>query len=169
MINHDSPSFIKSAAEWIPIDGSLEAIARLQHNGYIVTIATNQSGLSRGLFDENELCNMHKKMANLLDFFGASIDLIKYCPHLPRHACSCRKPLPGMYLSISNHFSISLEGVPVVGDSLRDLQAAVAVNAMPYLVLTGKGLNTLCHPDLPKHTRIFDNLGSVVDSLIHHE
>jgi D-glycero-D-manno-heptose 1,7-bisphosphate phosphatase len=168
VINVDSPYFIKSTAEWIPIKGSIEAISMLKKNNFVVSIATNQSGLSRGLFDESELSRMHKKMSNLLLPFAASIDLIKFCPHLPEHNCSCRKPLPGMYKEISNYFSIPLEGVPVVGDSLRDLQAAVSVNADPYLVLTGKGQQTVLHPDLPKETKIFDDLASVTDFLINH-
>ena len=166
VINFDSPHFIKSPREWVPIEGSIEAIAMLKRRNFIVSIATNQSGISRGLLNENDLSMMHLKMHRLLSSYGASIDLIKYCPHLPEHNCSCRKPLPGMYKEISNHFGIALEGVPVVGDSLRDLQAAVSVNASPYLVLTGKGMQTLVHPGLPKQTRIFKDLAAVSDFLI---
>ena len=169
VINFDSPNFIKSSAEWRPIDGSIEAIAKLKNNNYIVAIATNQSGLSRGFFSKAELLKMHRKMQSCLDQFGTSVDLIKYCPHLPDDKCLCRKPLPGMYISISNHFSIPLAGVPVVGDSLRDLQAAVSVNAVPYLVLTGKGKQTVGHPDLPKQTKIFQNLAEVANFLLSHE
>lgn len=168
VINIDSPNFIKTSDEWRPIEGSIEAIAKLKNNNYLVAIATNQSGLSRRLFSKDELFKMHRKMKALLDPYGASIDIIKYCPHLPEDNCLCRKPSPGMYISISNHFSIPLAGVPVVGDSLRDLQAAVSVNALPYLVLTGKGKQTLNHPDLPNGTKIFQNLAAVANFLSNH-
>ena len=144
VINIDSPHFIKSPDEWIPISGSIEAIDFEEHN-YLIAIATNQSGISRGLFDESVLLKIHEKMNRLFLSFGISIDY-PYCPHLPEHNCSCRKPLPDMYRTISRHFSTSLEGVPVVGDSLRDLQAAVSVNATPYLVLTGKGMKHCTAP-----------------------
>ena len=168
VINFDSPDFIKSVDEWIPIDGSIEAIATLKSKNYIVSIATNQSGLSRGLFSQHELAKMHNKLDDLLSAYGTSIDLIRYCPHLPGHKCACRKPLPGMYKSIATHFAISLEGVPVVGDSIRDLQAAISVNASPYLVLTGKGRKTMHHPDLPKQTKIFSDLSAVTNYLLNH-
>lgn len=166
VINHDSPDFIKSPSEWIPINGSLEAIKKLNDNNYIVTVATNQSGLARGLFSDQDLVNMHDKMKSLLSKVGGKIDYVEYCPHLAEDNCTCRKPLPGMYQSISRKYSIPLDDVPVVGDSLRDLQAAVAVNASPYLVLTGKGNTTLQNSPLPNSTHVFESLHSMVNFLI---
>ena len=168
VINIDSPDFIKSPDEWIPISGSIEAISLLKKHNYLIAIATNQSGISRGLFDESVLLKIHEKMNRFFLSFGISIDYLTYCPHLPEHNCSCRKPLPGMYHAISRHFSTSLEGVPVVGDSLRDLQAAVSVNATPYLVLTGKGMETLHSPALPRQTKIFNDLAAVTNFLINY-
>jgi D-glycero-D-manno-heptose 1,7-bisphosphate phosphatase len=129
VINQDSDAFIKSPDEWIPLPGSLEAIARLNHAGWTVAVASNQSGLSRGLFDEDTLHAMHQKMHTLLAALDGHVDYLVYCPHGPDDVSNCRKPLPGMYQEIATHFGCDLCGVPIVGDSLRDLEAAVAVHA----------------------------------------
>ncbi|MFP4295181.1 MAG: D-glycero-beta-D-manno-heptose 1,7-bisphosphate 7-phosphatase, partial [Halothiobacillaceae bacterium] len=149
VINQDSDEYVKSVDEWIPLPGALEAIARLKQAGWTVAVATNQSGIAHGLFDEDALRAMHEKMARLLAELGARIDYITWCPHGPDDGCDCRKPRPGLYQQIARHFDCSLENVPVVGDSARDLEAAVAVGARPVLVLTGKGARTRSQADLP--------------------
>lgn len=168
VINHDSDDFIKSVDEWIPLPGSLEAMARLTQAGWIVSVATNQSGLARGLYDEAALEAMHQKMRDLLAAHGGRVDYLAYCPHGPNEESTCRKPLPGMYEEIAAHFACSLNGVPVIGDSLRDLQAAVAVNAQPILVRTGKGERTLAAGGIPEATPVFDDLAAAVDHLLLH-
>ena len=139
VINHDSDEYIKSLQEWQPIEGSLEAIARLNHAGYQIVVATNQSGIARKLFTMDTLVDMHNKMIRLVEEVGGHIDAIFFCPHAPRDHCDCRKPKPGMLIDISKRFHVPFKNLIVVGDSLRDLQAASAINAQPYLVKTGKG------------------------------
>jgi len=138
-INEDRDDFVKSPDEWVPIPGALEAIARLNHAGWHTVIATNQSGLGRGTFDMSTLNAMHTKMNQLLAKQGGRIDAVFFCPHAPEDACSCRKPLPGLFEQIGERFGVDLADVPVVGDSLRDLQAGAAVGCTPHLVRTGKG------------------------------
>ncbi len=167
VINVDSEAYIKSPQEWVPIPGSLQAIARLNQQGYRVAVATNQSGIARGLFDMKTLCAIHHKLHQSAQAAGARIDAIFYCPHTADAQCDCRKPQPGMLLSIGERFSVSLRNVPVVGDSLRDLQAAAEVGASPYLVRTGHGEMTLATKDLPIGTKIFDDLANLVDRLLH--
>ncbi len=169
VINFDSDAYIKSPLEWVAIPGSLPAIARLNQHGYRVAVATNQAGISRGLFDMKTLCAIHHKLHQSAQALGARIDAIFYCPHAPEAQCDCRKPHPGMLLAIGQRFEVSLHGVPVVGDSLRDLQAAAQVGASPYLVRTGNGEQTLAKGDLPPGTKIFDDLASMVDRLLHAE
>jgi D-glycero-D-manno-heptose 1,7-bisphosphate phosphatase len=166
VINHDSEDFIKSPAEWIPIPGSLEAIARLNQAGYRVVVATNQSGIARGLFDVATLNAIHQKLHNAAQQAGADIDAIFYCPHAADDNCDCRKPKPGMLQTIASRFNTSLKGVPNVGDSLRDLQAGYGMDCVPYLVLTGKGQRTLEKGGLPPGTVVYPDLASVVDSLL---
>ena len=141
-INHDSDQYIKSPAEWKPIKGSLEAIARLTQDGWRVVVATNQSGIGRGLFDMATLNAIHDLMHRAVHQAGGRIDAIFFCPHASESNCGCRKPKPGMLLEIARRMNVELEGVPMVGDSLRDLQAAAAAGAKPVLVLTGKGRRT---------------------------
>jgi D-glycero-D-manno-heptose 1,7-bisphosphate phosphatase len=166
VINHDSDAFIKSPDEWIPIPGSLEAIARLNSAGYRVIVASNQSGLARGVFDSDTLDAIHAKLNALADSVGAHIDRILYCPHGPDDDCACRKPRPGMFRQIAQSYGISLDGVPVVGDSLRDLQAGLAEGCSPYLVLTGKGEATRAKGGLPSGTVICADLKSVVEQIL---
>ena len=166
VINHDSEDFIKSPAEWIPIPGSLEAIARLNQAGYRVVVATNQSGIARGLFDVVTLNAIHQKLHNTAQQFGADIDAIFYCPHAADDNCDCRKPKPGMFDEISKRFKISLKGVPTVGDSLRDLQAGFISGCAPFLVLTGKGQKTFETGGLPPGTQVFPDLAAMVDALL---
>jgi D-glycero-D-manno-heptose 1,7-bisphosphate phosphatase len=166
VINQDSDDFIKSPAEFIPIPGSLEAIARLNQAGYRVVVATNQSGVARGLFNIVALNAIHQKLHMLAQQAGAEIDAIFFCPHAAVDACDCRKPKPGMLNTIARRFDTGMRGIPNVGDSLRDLQAGFSVGSIPYLVLTGKGKATQAKGGLPPGTRVFDNLSAVVDELL---
>ena len=166
VINHDSASYIKSPDEWKPIAGSLEAIALLNQAGYRVLVATNQSGIGRGLFDMATLNAIHDKMHRALGLVGGHVDGIFYCPHANDAGCTCRKPHPGLLDEISKRFGVSLEGVPFIGDSLRDLQAGAAVGAQPVLVLTGKGKKTRKDGDLPEGTVIHADLAEAVRSLL---
>lgn len=138
-INQDRDDYVKSADEWVPLPGALDAIARLNHAGWHVVVASNQSGLGRGLFDVAALNAMHTKMHKLLAAAGGRIDAVFYCPHSPEETCNCRKPLPGLYEQIGERYGMSLHGVPTVGDSLRDLQAGAAAGCAVHLVHTGKG------------------------------
>ncbi|WKB54849.1 D-glycero-beta-D-manno-heptose 1,7-bisphosphate 7-phosphatase [Eleftheria terrae] len=137
-LNEDRDDFVKSPDEWQPIPGALEAVARLCQAGWHVAVATNQSGLARGLFDMGALNEMHLKMNRLLAQHAGRIDAVFFCPHGPDDGCDCRKPLPGLFHQIAEHYGIGLDGVPVVGDTLRDLQAGAAAGCRPHLVLTGK-------------------------------
>lgn len=173
VINHESSKFIKSPDEWKPIDGSLNAIATLSQNGYRVVIATNQSGLARGLFDMETLNRIHEKMHKAAQAAGGRIDAIFYCPHGPDDGCDCRKPKTGMLEDISKRYGVDLNNVTAIGDSLRDLQAFAGAGCQPMLVKTGNGKTTLQaakqNPDLqlPNDTQVFDDLAAAVDHLIH--
>lgn len=168
VINEDSDDYIKSPEEWIPIAGSMDAIAHLNRGGYRVAVATNQSGISRGMFDLETLSAMHKKMHDLATEAGAHIDGIFFCPHGPDDKCACRKPKPGLFEEIEKRMGLSLEGVPCVGDSLRDLQAGAARGCVPFLVKTGKGKKTWDSKkdELPAGTTVFDNLMAVAEHLV---
>ncbi len=169
VINYDSPHFIKSPDEWKPIPGSLEAIALLNQSGYRVALATNQSGISRGLFDMATLNAIHDKMYRALGQFGGRIDALFYCPHSADNHCECRKPKSGMMEEIGRRFAIDLKGVYSVGDSLRDLQASVAVGAQCILVLTGKGEKTLADGGLPEGTWICADLTEAAQRIVAHD
>ena len=143
VINQDADSYIKSADEWIPIPGSVDAIAALSQAGYTIAVATNQSGISRKYFDEFELAAMHQKMCSLVEEAGGKIDGVFFCPHLPEDACDCRKPAIGLLKQIECEFGTSVEGVPFVGDSTKDLLAAKLAGCQPVLVRSGKGERTL--------------------------
>jgi D-glycero-D-manno-heptose 1,7-bisphosphate phosphatase len=168
-INQDSDDYVKSPEEWIPLPGALEAIARLNHAGWQVVVASNQSGLGRGLFDMATLNAMHAKMNKLLTAVGGRIDAVFFCPHGPEDQCNCRKPLPGLFEQIGERLGIVLNGTHVVGDSLRDMQAAVAAGCSPHLVLTGNS-EVLRGSDLPSTfpagTHKHLDLNAFVDSLL---
>lgn len=167
VINYDSDQFIKNPEEWKPIPGSLEAIAQLNQAGYRVVVATNQSGIGRGLFDMAMLNAIHDKMHKTCALAGARIDAVFFCPHAAEADCHCRKPKIGMLEEIAARYNFGkLIGVPVVGDSLRDLQSAVALGAQPYLVLTGKGMKTQSAGGLPEKTIILPDLAAVVAKLL---
>lgn len=162
VINHDSDHYIKSAQEWQPIDGSLEAISRLKKAGYPVTVATNQSGIGRGLYDLATLEQMHDKLRDLLRQRGAEIDGIYFCPHTPADNCTCRKPRSGLLLRIARDFGIDLTDAVFVGDTITDIQAARMVGAQPVLVKTGKGLDTLDRHGSIEDVPVYDNLQNFV-------
>lgn len=169
VINQDSDNYIKSVEEYIPLPGSLEAIARLNQAGYRVAVATNQSGIARGLYDVATLNAMHDKLRRLLAAVGGEIEMIAFCPHGPDDQCACRKPNPGMYLEIAERLDTPLAGVPVIGDSLRDLQAAQAVNARPILVRTGKGERTIARGEGLEDIPIYADLAAAVAALLEDE
>ena len=166
VINYDSDAYIKSPDEWKPIHGSLEAIVQLNQAGYRVVLATNQSGIGRGLFEMATLNAIHDKLHRALGQLGGRIDAIFFCPHAQEDNCNCRKPKAGLYEEIGHRLNISLKGVPSVGDALRDLQAAAAVGAQPILVLTGKGEKTAREGGLPPGTLTFPNLAAAVQAIV---
>lgn len=169
VINQDSADFVKSPDEWIALPGSLEAIARLSRANWRVVIASNQSGVARGLFSMDTLNAIHAKLRREVAQVGGSIDAIFVCPHGPDDGCDCRKPRTGMFLDIAHRYDIDLKHVPAVGDSLRDLQAAVDAGCSPWLVLTGNGQKTRDNGEIPAGTQIRDNLAAVVDAWLSEE
>lgn len=166
VINFDSDQFIKNPEEWKPIPGSLEAIARLNQAGYRAVVATNQSGIGRGLFDMQMLNAIHDKMHKACAMVGARIEAVFYCPHTADSHCQCRKPRTGMLEEIAARYNTGLAGVPAVGDSLRDLQSAATMGAQPYLVLTGKGFRTQAAGGLPEGTQVFASLSALAAELV---
>ena len=165
VINEDSDNFIRSVQEWIPIPGSLPAIARLNSLGYTVAVATNQSGIARGYFDTAALEAMHDYMRGQLAVLGGRIDALEYCPHGPDDGCDCRKPRPGMLMNIARQFGVPPARILTVGDSLRDYQAAQAAGMRYAQVRTGKGLRTLASGELPATVPVFGNLAELVEQL----
>jgi D-glycero-D-manno-heptose 1,7-bisphosphate phosphatase len=166
VINEDSDDYIKTPEEWQPIPDSLEAIARLHRAGWRVVVATNQAGVARGLFDLDTLMRIHEKMHRAVRETGGLIDAVFFCPHGPDDNCACRKPKPGLFHDIARRLRIELNGVPAIGDSLHDLQAARAAGALPLLVKTGKGSQTLAHPVIDADVPVFNNLASAVDAVL---
>ena len=167
VINQDSAEFVKSSDEWRPLPGSIEAIAALSKAGYTVAVASNQSGIARGLLDRQALRNMHRKLRRLVAARAGRIDRIVYCPHGPDEGCDCRKPNPGLFERLARRYDVTLDGVPAVGDSLRDLQAAAAAGATPILVRTGNGRRT--ERSLPKaltNIAVFDDLAAAAAELV---
>lgn len=164
VINQDSDSYIKSAAEWQPIPGSLEAIVRLKHAGYAVAVASNQSGIGRGLFDYGALFSIHDKMNRMLTELGTRLDGVFFCPHTPEDGCSCRKPETGLLESISHRLGSSLDGIPMIGDSASDIQAAQSAGAMPLLVSTGYGAHV--DPNRIGDVPRYRDLAGAVDAIL---
>ncbi len=169
VVNFDSDQYIKSPAEWRPIPGSIEAIARLNQRGFRVAVATNQSGIGRGLFDMATLNAINDKMMELVFRQGGRIDAVFFCPHTAVENCGCRKPKTGLFEEIAVRFHTELKGVPSVGDSLKDLQAAEAVGCQPILVLTGKGKATKEAGGLPRRTLVFAELAEASRHLNAHD
>lgn len=166
VINEDSDAYIKSPAEWVPLPGSLEAIARLHHEGWRVVVASNQSGLARGLFDLDALMRIHEKMQRAIAQLGGVIDAIFFCPHGPADNCRCRKPKPGLFEDIAARLRVDLQGVPAVGDSRRDIEAALASGATPILVRTGKGRAVDTQDAALANVPVYDDLAAAVDALL---
>ena len=166
VINEDSDNYIKGPEEWRQIPGSLEAIARLNQAGYHVIIATNQSGVGRGLFEVSTLNAIHDRMHRALAQIGGRIDAIFFCPHAAEANCECRKPKAGLLEEIARRFNVDLKGVPVIGDALRDLQAAATVGAAPILVLTGKGKKTQREGGMPEGTLVYADLAEAVRAIV---
>jgi D-glycero-D-manno-heptose 1,7-bisphosphate phosphatase len=164
-INYDSDHYIKSLEEWRPIKGSLEAIARLTQAGYRIVVATNQSGIARGLFSTRTLFDIHDALQRAAVQAGGRVDAFFFCPHAADAACQCRKPQPGMLLEVARRFNIALADTYMVGDALRDLQAAAAAGARPVLVLTGKGQKTQAEGNLPPGTQVFADLAAFAEYL----
>jgi D-glycero-D-manno-heptose 1,7-bisphosphate phosphatase len=168
-INFESDEFVKSPDEWLPLPGALEAIAKMNHAGWHVAVATNQSGLGRGLFDVASLNAIHAKMHKAVSALGGRVDAVFYCPHTPDDGCQCRKPNPGLFEQIGERFGVDLRTVPVVGDTPRDLLAGIAVGCQPHLVLTGRAasLRGQALPDVyPAGTQVHQDLAAFADWLI---
>ena len=164
-INHDSDHHIKSPSEWRPIEGSLEALARLTQAGFRIVVATNQSGIARGLLDTGTLIAIHDTLQRAAALAGGRIDAFFFCPHAADSACKCRKPEPGMLLEVARRFNVSLENTYMVGDALRDVQAAAAAGARPVLVLTGRGRRTRDEGALPPGTAVYEDLAAFAAQL----
>lgn len=159
VINEDSDAYIKTPEEWVPIPGSLQAIAVLTQKGYKIVVLTNQSGVARGLFDLPMLQRINIKMISMVEAAGGKIDAIFYCPHGPEYFCECRKPKPGLFHAFAQRYNVDLKGIPAIGDSFRDIQAAQAVGASPILVETGKGQRTLArytNLDIPTFSNLYE-------------
>lgn len=166
VINEDSKDYIKSAEEWHALPGSMQAVAKLSQNGYRVVVVSNQSGLAKRKLDIVKLNEIHRKLLDHLSQFGGSIDAFFFCPHDPKANCNCRKPKTGMFDEISGRLHLTLKDVPVVGDKLCDMEAAIKVGAKPILVRTGYGKKTETSEDLPKGVSIYDDLATYVDELV---
>ena len=167
VINRDSRDFVKSTDEWVPLPGSIRAIADLDRGGFTVAVASNQSGLARGLFDRKALDAMHRKLRRLVAAEGGRVDRIVVCPHGPGDGCDCRKPKDGLLRRLGRHYGIRLDGVPVIGDSLRDLEAAVASGARPILVRSGNGLKAEASlGGALANTEVFDDLAAAAAALL---
>ena len=165
VINHTSDNYIKSPDEWNAYPESIKAIARLNRKGYTVAVATNQSGIGRGLYSTEMLDIIHDKLHALLKVEGGTVSKLVYCPHTPDEGCNCRKPQPGLLIKLGKLLNTSIKGVPFVGDSITDLQAALSVGAAPVLVKTGKGESTIKQGNLPDSTEIYASLSDYVSTL----
>ncbi len=166
VINYESDAYIKSPAEWLPIPGSLAAIAQLHRAGFTVVVATNQAGVARGLFTLADLDAIHRKMLVAVEAAGGKLDGVFYCPHGPQDGCDCRKPKPGLLRQIEKRFGLSLKSVPVIGDSTRDIEAAQAVGARAILVRTGNGEQTIGKLGTPENIEIYADLAAAANQLI---
>jgi len=167
VINQDSDAYIKSPDEWIPVAGSIEAIAKLYHHGFRLFVITNQSGVARGYYGLETLHQIHRKMHDYVDRAGGKIEGILFCPHGPEDGCTCRKPKAGLFEQLQTTLNIPLDGVPAIGDSWRDIQAAQAVGALPILVKSGKGEQTMReHAAELDVMPVYQNLLQVVDEFI---
>jgi D-glycero-D-manno-heptose 1,7-bisphosphate phosphatase len=168
VINLDSDAYIKTVDEWIPVPGSISAISRLSRAGYQIAVATNQSGLARGYFDEITLANMHTLMRSLVEEEGGHIDAVFYCPHGPDEGCKCRKPATGLLEQIAYELNVPVEGAWYIGDSTKDIELANAMKCKPILVRSGKGLETEARlkQDNSLPVFVFDDLAAAADFIL---
>jgi D-glycero-D-manno-heptose 1,7-bisphosphate phosphatase len=168
VINQDSDNYIRSVDEWIPIPGSIEAIARLSRAGFKVAVATNQSGIGRGYYDEYALAQMHELMHTLVEEAGGHIDAVAYCSHPPDAGCTCRKPLPGLLDEIAEVLQLPLASAWFVGDTEKDIETALSRGCRPILVLTGKGERTLARlsPRLREAAVVMPDLAAAVTYIL---
>ena len=171
VINEDSAEYIKSVDEWLPIPGAITAIADLSRAGFRVAVATNQSGLARGYFDELTLALMHEKLHALVEAEGGQIDGIFLCPHGPDEGCACRKPATGMLEQMEHEFASPVAGAWFIGDSLKDLDCALAKGCQPALVLTGKGQQTLASLNATRRstTPVFPDLKAAAAHILSEQ
>ena len=170
VINVDSPDYIKTPEEWVALPQSIEAIVLASAAGWRVFVASNQSGLSRGLFDQAMLDRIFAKMFSTIKQEGGYIEACVYCPHAPEEGCECRKPKPGLLFQIRDQYHVDLSSAIMVGDSLRDIEAARQANVRPILVKTGNGEKTLeKHPELKKEIIIYSSLWEAVVALLKNE
>lgn len=169
VVNHTSTTYIKEPDEWKPIDGSIEAMSQLYHANWQMVVVSNQSAIGRGLLTLENLYAIHSKMENLLNETGARIEAFFFCPHLPETRCGCRKPQPGLLLQIERRFGINLKGIPFVGDSDKDIEAARQVGARPMLVLTGNGQRTQETMADLGDVEVFADLAAVAEHLLLQE
>jgi len=174
VINQDCDNYIRCVADWVPIPGSIEAIADLSRAGYQIAVATNQSGLSRGYFTLDDLEQIHALLRRQVQECGGKIDGIFYCPHLPDEGCDCRKPATGLLRAIERELQQSAQGAFFIGDSLKDLQAASAFGCKPLLVKTGKGASTLAclesgatALDCPLEVPVYRDLADAARAILH--
>lgn len=166
VINEDLGKTVISPDAWKPLPGSLEAIARLHQSGWHVAVATNQSGIARGLLDLDTLHAVHRRMHELVKEAGGRIDVVAFCPHKESDSCNCRKPAPGMLYTIAERLDVALPEIVLIGDSLRDVQAAMAAAARPMIVRTGKGQRTLDGNKGLEHIPAHDDLAACVEAIL---
>jgi D-glycero-D-manno-heptose 1,7-bisphosphate phosphatase len=174
ILNAFREDHVKDPAEWRSLPGALEAVARLNQGGWQVVVATNQAGIGRGMFDMASLNAVHAHMMKELALQGGRIDAVFFCPHAPEDMCDCRKPLPGLLHDIARRFGVDLRHVPMVGDTLRDLEAAQAAGCEAHLVLTGRaaGLDEAALARMLERvptTRLHADLGAFADHLLRRE
>ncbi len=174
ILNHFRENHVAAPEEWVPMPGALEAVARMNHSGWHVVVATNQSGIGRGMIDMAAVNAVHAAMNQALHAQGGRVDAVFFCPHTPEDDCDCRKPRPGMLLDVGRRYGVDLGGVPVVGDTLRDLQAADAAGAEPHLVLSGRAAGladdaaAAMLAQVPR-ARVHASLGAFVDFLLQRD
>lgn len=171
VINEDSDDYIRTLDEWIPVPGSIEAIAHLSRAGYKIGVATNQSGLARGYFDDVTLANMHALLCELVEEAGGQVDAICYCPHGPDEGCRCRKPAPGLLEQIGAELQIPVRGAWYVGDTVKDMELALNSGCKPLLVRTGKGKQTEAKLDaaMRANVTVVDDLVAAAAHILKHD
>lgn len=167
VINEVVDGGVASKSELRFIPGSLEAIARMNHNDVRVCLATNQPGVGEGRFDYDALFAVHEAIAKALHKVGGHIDAIAFCPHSGDDHCECRKPRPGLFKELSRRLQQDLAGVPAVGHNVVDIQAAAAAGATPMLVRTGSGQAAIdSQHEALKGVTVFDDLAAFAESII---